>query len=251
MRTAALRAEAAAADAANQAAAVRARVAAALGLPLAALERVALPATSSPVRLSSEAIATARRESLQSRADILAALAKYQSAQSALELEVARRVPDFHLGPGYQWDQGSNKWTLGITFELPIFHRNEALIAETTARRAESAAQFTGVQAQAIAAIDAAVAAQGAAATQLARARQLRVEVEKQSAAMQQRLELGGADQVEKQTAQLDLATVDAAVIDAENAAAVAAGQLEDALQLPFPHLATLAQATSANSRTP
>jgi hypothetical protein len=56
---------------------------------------------------------------------------------------------------------------------------------------------------------------------------------------------------VEVQTARLDLATVDSSVIDAENAAAIAGGQLEDTLQIPFPHLATLADAKPAKSRTP
>lgn len=250
MRTAWLRAESAAADASGQAAVARGRVAAALGLPLAALEGVALPAAPSPPLVSTDVMAKARREALQSRADILTALAKYQSAHFALELEFAKRLPDIHLGPGYQWDQGSNKWTLGISFELPVFHRNEAPIAEATARRLEAAAQFNLVQAQAIAAIDSAVAARNAAGIQLGRVRQLRTEVEKQGALVQQRLELGGADQVEVQTARLDLSTVEAAIAEAENAAAVAAGQLEDALQLPFPHLAALAEAAPAKSRT-
>src|SRR5204863_4886741 len=116
---------------------------------------------------------------------------------SALELELAKRVPDFHLGPGYQWDQGANKWTLAISFELPVFHRNEAPIAEATARRAEAAAQFNVVQAQVLAAIDAAVAAQGAAAQQIDHARRLRTELESQRARAQQRVELGAADQLE------------------------------------------------------
>jgi outer membrane protein TolC len=251
VRAARLRAEAAAADAAGQATLARARAAAALGLPLAALDGVTLPAAPAVQLLSPEAIAAARRESLQSRADLLAALAKYHAAHSALELEIAKQTPDFHLGPGYQWDQGSNKWTLGISFELPIFHRNEAPIAEATARRAEAAAQFNVVQAQAMAAIDAALTAQKVATVQLDRARQLHAEIEKQNAFVQQRLELGSADQVEVQTARLDLAMAEAAVADAGGATATAAGQLEDALQLPFPHLAALASAAPAKSHAP
>ncbi len=239
-RSALLRAESAAADAASQAAVARAHVAAALGLPAAALENVTLPVPAAPEPMPAAALAEARRESLRSRADVLAALAKYQSAHAALELEIAKQVPDFHLGPGYQWDQGPNKWTLAISFELPVFHRNEAAIAEAVARRAEAAAQFELVQAQVIAAIDAAVAAQTVATAQLERARQLRAEAERQHALTQQRLAAGGADQVEVQTAQLDLATAETSVLDAENAAATAGGALEDALQLPFPHLATL-----------
>jgi len=210
-----------------------------------------LPSPPTPPLLSPKALATARHESLQTRSDILAALAKYLSAQAALELELAKRLPDFHLGPGYQWDQGSNKWTLGISFELPVFNRNEGAIGEAVARRAEAAAQFNLVQSQAIAAIDTAVATLNTAAPQLNRAQQLHLEIEKQSALTQKRLELGSADQVEVLTARLDLIAVESAVADAENTAATAAGQLEDALQLPFPHLATLADAAAAKSRTP
>jgi outer membrane protein TolC len=190
--------------------------------------------------MSAAALADARRESLRSRADVLAALAKYHSAHAALELEVAKQAPDLHLGPGYQWDQGPNKWTLAISFELPVFHRNEAAIAEATARRAEAAAQFELVQSQVIAAIDAAVAAQTVATAQLDRARALQAEVARQDERTRQRLAAGGADQVEVTTSQLDLANAETAVLDAETAAANAAGALEDALQIPFPHLAAL-----------
>jgi outer membrane protein TolC len=251
VRTALLRAQAAAADAGSQAAAARGHVATALGLPLTALTGVNLPLPPAPPALSPQATATVRRESLQSRADILAALAKYRSAQAALELEFAKRVPDFHLGPGYQWDQGNNKWTLGISFELPVFNHNEAPIAEAVARRAEAAAQFNVIQTQAIAAIDDAIATQAATARQLERMQQLRLEIESQFARTQQRLELGRADQVEIQTARLDLAAVESSVIDAENAVAITGGQLEDTLQIPFPHLATLAEPPPAKSRTP
>jgi outer membrane protein TolC len=247
-RAALLRAEAVAADAATQAATARARVAAALGLPLAALENVALPAPAVAPPLNGDALAAARRASLQSRADVLAALAKYEAAQATLALELAKQTPDFHLGPGYQWDQGGNKWTLALTFELPVFNRNEGPIAEAVARRAEAAAQFTAVQAQALAAIDAATAAQAAAAAQLDHARQLRAEVAAQAARARQRRESGAGDQLEVQTAELDVATADTLVLEAENSAALAAGQLEDALQIPFPRFATLAPSAPAGS---
>jgi broad specificity phosphatase PhoE len=29
--------------------------------------------------------------------------------------EIAKQYPDIHLGPGYQYDQGVNKWTLGFS----------------------------------------------------------------------------------------------------------------------------------------
>ena len=239
-RTAMFRAQSAVTDAASQAITARARIAAALGLPLAALDGVTLVPSATPAFLSDDQMMAARRLSLQSRSDVLAALARYASAQAALELEVAKQKPDFHLGPGYQWDQGVSKWSLALTFELPIFNHNEAPIAEAVARRAEAAAQFGAVQAQAVATVDAAVAAQRAAAAQLEYVRKLRVETERQRGLASRRLELGASDQLEVQTAELDLATTATMLADAENAVALASGQLEDALQVPFNRLDTL-----------
>jgi cobalt-zinc-cadmium efflux system outer membrane protein len=239
-RSAWLRAEAAAADAAIQAATARARVAAALGLSASAIAGVTLPEPTVPPAFSPEALAEVRRQSLRSRADVLAALAKYQSAQAALELELAKQTPDIHLGPGYQWDQGQNKWSLGISFEFPVFHRNEGPIAEAVARRAEAAAQFNVVQGQTIAAIDAAIAAMQGAAAQLDRAHRLQDEVARQTSLAQQRRELGSADELEVASTRLDQAMTESTLLDAEIAAKTAAGQLEDALQVPFANLAAL-----------
>jgi cobalt-zinc-cadmium efflux system outer membrane protein len=241
-RTAWLHAESAAADAHGQALSARARAAAAIGVPVTALERVALPMPVPPVTYSREALAAAREEALRSRPDILMALAKYHAAHATLELEVAKRVPDFHLGPGYQWDQGSNKWTLALGLELPLFHRNDAAIAVAAAHRAEAAAQFNLVQTQAIAAIDQAIAAGEAARFQSERAHQLLEESHRQVARVQQRVELGAADQVEWQTAKLDQLAAENTVLDSESAAALAAGQLEDALQRPLPRIEAVAQ---------
>src|SRR5262249_45762517 len=124
-RTALLRTESALVDAHNQELAARAKVAAALGLSTAALGSIALPHPPAGSPLSEAELLLARKEALQHRADILIALAKYRSVQTALELEIERRIPDFHVGPGYQWDQGSNKWMLSVSFELPLFHGNE------------------------------------------------------------------------------------------------------------------------------
>jgi outer membrane protein TolC len=243
-RTAWLRAEAAAADAAVQADAARIRVAAALGVPAAALIHVRLPAVPPPPHWTDAELTTARRAALLSRADVLAALAKYRAADAALGLELARRMPEIHLGPAYQYDQGQNKWSLGISFELPVFNRHEGPIAEASARRAEAAAQFNLVQTQALVAVDRAAAALRAAERQLQRAAQIEDQTRAQSASVQQRLRAGGADQVELETAAVDAANSAGMALDAEAAVSAAAGQLEDALQTPFPHIAAVAKTT-------
>jgi outer membrane protein TolC len=237
-----LRAEAAAADASAQAEAARSRVASTLGLPVSAIDGMRLPDVSLAPSWSDAQLAQAKRAALLSRSDVLGALAKYRSANAALELELARKMPDVHLGPGYQYDQGLNKWSLGITFEIPVFNRNEGPIAEAAAHRAEAAAQFNLVQAQALAAIESAVAALRAAEAQLQRARQVESDTRSQRESVHQRLAAGGADRVELETADLDAETSAGTVLDAEAAVASAAGQLEDALQVPFPNIAAVAE---------
>lgn len=242
-RVAFVRAESAAAEATRQTAVARQRVAQALGVPMAALTGVTLqppPALPAAPRAPEEMTA-ARRQSLQTRADVLAALARFEATQAALALEVAKQRPDFHLGPGYQWDQGDNKWTLGLTLELPVFNRNEGPIAEAEARRRESAAQFFAVQAQALSEIDAALTAQQVAFAALDQLRRVQAEVTRQAGAAEQRLRAGGADQVEVLSAQLERATADLAVVEAEAQVASAAGQLENALQVPFAKLEAVA----------
>lgn len=250
-RIALIKAESAASEAHHQVAVSRSRIAQTLGLPSAALADTKLAEPSEPAISSSEVLIAARRQSLQSRSDVLAALARYESAQAALQLETAKRFPDIHLGPGYQWDQGQSKWSLGLSVELPVFNRNEGPLAEAAARRNEAAAQLNAVQAQVIAAIDNAVAAQSAATAQLDRTRALRAELEKQSTLVQSRLAAGGADQVDVQSALLELRNAELALADAEAAAATAAGQLEDALQVPFSHLDAVISTAAVPPRSP
>jgi outer membrane protein TolC len=234
-----LKAEAAAADVERQAPLARNRVAQILGVPLAALEGIRLDdmlAAPGPF-LSADEVTVARRLALQSRADVLAALARYEASQAALQWEVARQYPDLHLGPGYQYDLGENKWSLALTLELPLFNRNEGPLAEAEARRREAAAEFIVVQVRAIGEIDGAAAAQTAAAGQLAHLRRLQEELGKQSTFMDARLTAGEADRLESQNAKIELNLGRLALLDAEAGTIAAAGQLEDALQIPLGNL--------------
>ncbi len=241
-RTALIKAEAAAADAERQAPLARNRLAGVLGVPLAALEGVKFDdlLSARPLRLAPADLAAARRQSLQSRADVLGALAHYEASQAALQLELARQYPDFHIGPGYQYDLGENKWSLALSLELPLFNHNQGPIAEAEARRRQAAAEFTVAQAKAIAEIDGAAATQAAAIEQLAHMRRLRDELQKQIALVQARLDAGDADRVELQSSRIDLAASDATFLDAVAGAALATGQLEDALQVPFHNLSAV-----------
>src|SRR6185369_3721510 len=179
-----------------------------------------------------------RREVLQNRPDILATLSDYAASQSALELEIAKQYPDVHLGGSYQWDQGENKWALGVTMELPVLNRNEGPIAEAEARRTEAAARFTALQAKVIAEIDRSLTNRLAVQEQLRQIENLVATQRQQLQSIQTAFQAGSADQLEVKSAQLEAGLSELAQLDAQVRWQQSLGQLEDAFQRTFPGLA-------------
>src|SRR5437762_604507 len=141
-------------DAHSKRAEARARLAAALGVGASALEDAGLSPDFADRSVAELTSAEARRVALQGRSDVLSALGDYAAAEAELQLQIAKQHPDVHLSPGYQYDQGDNKWTLGIVLELPVLHQNQGPIAEARARRDEAAARLTEVRAKVIGEID-------------------------------------------------------------------------------------------------
>jgi len=233
------KAEAEAGDAERQMAAARARLSQSLGVPLAALDgqRIGDPFAAMAQELSPSDLVAARRHCLQSRPDVLASLAAYEASQAELQLEIAKQYPDVHLGSGYQWDQGESKWNLAVSLELPLFNRNQGPIAEADAKRRAAAAQFVATQARVVAELDAALAERTAARGQIAGLEKINAELKKQADLVHDQLSAGSADQLEDAAAQLELGLGRLALLDAQTKAALAAGRLEDALQVPFSHL--------------
>ena len=148
----------AALDAATQAAQARIRLAGALGVPVRALAGIVLSYDGLlEPRLDLPSLEI-RRRALLSRPDVLAALSEYASADAAFRLEIAKQYPDLNLGPDFQMDQTDAKWTLGLSFVLPLLSRNKGPIAEAEARRTESAARFLALQTRVIGEVDSAAA---------------------------------------------------------------------------------------------
>jgi outer membrane protein TolC len=222
----------------------RSNLARALGVPLHALDGVSLDFEFEPVGTLD--VAQSRRLALQNRADIAAGLAEYAASEADLQAEIARQYPDLHLGPAFEWDQGENKWSLGIGFELPL-NRNRGGIAQAEAQREESAARFRALETGVIAQIDRASATHGVAIDQLKRARTLHDALAKDIAHQEARLRAGDIDQLEFQTSKLEAAVSAVAVLDSEVRAAQAAGELEDALQQPLAALDALNASPRAN----
>ena len=221
-------------DASKQKAQSRIRLAGALGLPIRALEGAGLSFEGLlQPRLDLPTIEM-RRKALLGRADILAALSEYAGADSALRLEIAKQYPDLNLGPGFQLDQTDAKWTLGLSFILPLLNRNKGPIAEAEARRTETAARFLALQAKTIEAIENAAASCRAALGKIRTAEDLRQGLLKQEAAAKARYELGDISKLEWLSLRIELAASELARLDALVKAQQAAGELEDALQSPL-----------------
>jgi outer membrane protein TolC len=220
-------------DAERLEAEARARLADAVGVSVRAIEGIPFSFDRFDRVPAEPAIAELREQSLLGRADILRALAEYAASQSALQLEIARQYPDLTLGPGYEYDQGDNKWSLGLSINMPP-DRNRGAIAEAAARREESAARFNALQASVLGEIDLAAAAYRAAAAKQADAAAMLTDLGRQELIAQGSLAAGAISGAELAGLQLQVATTRLARFDALMQVLRAAGQLEDAVQAPL-----------------
>jgi outer membrane protein, heavy metal efflux system len=221
-------------DATSQYRQARVQLANALGLPLRALNRVQFSFTGLdqfPRELTAPEI---RRDAILNRADVRGALAEYAASQSALQLEIAKQYPDIHLGPGYELDQTDNKWSLGISVDLPILNHNQGPVAEAQANRAAAAAHFLTVQTTAIAEIDSALAGYDAALQKSATAKSLLDNLQKQVIFVREQEKAGEVEPLTLANAEAEYATGAQNQLDALVKAQQALGQLEDAVQSPL-----------------
>ena len=224
------------AEAGRTRAEARAGLAESIGVPVRSLDDVELPGdfpadTAVAASLTSQEI---RHEALLGRSDILAGLADYAAAQSDLQLEIARQYPDVHLNPGYQWDQGDNIWSLGITFELPVLHQNQGPIAEAKARRAEASARFNALQAKVLADIDRAVENYHATEKTVALLGSLAADQAKSRDAIAAQVKAGAAAPLDLLNAQLEFAVAQAGQLETQVKKQQSLADLEDAVQRPI-----------------
>ncbi|MBN9564420.1 MAG: TolC family protein [Alphaproteobacteria bacterium] len=215
----------------------RVQLAAAIGVPVRALDDVRLsvaafdyPGTPNP-GLATGAL---RRRALSGRSDVQSSLAQYEATQSALQLQIANQYPNLLLGPGYDYDFGTNKFILNPAVDLPIFNQNQGPIAQATANRREAAASFTALQARIIGAIDAAVAAYRSTARTLGTADALLADEQVRQRQAKASFAAGEIDRPTLVTAELEAAVIRSSRFDALVLQRQALGALEDALQQPL-----------------
>ena len=249
-------------DATGQSAQARVQLAGALGVPLRALDDVELSFVgldqfpqnplggAEPHRLfngpdQSPQVVTAdelfrvlvpfyQHRAIMDRADVRGALADYAASQSALQLEIAKQYPDLHLGPGYELDQTDNKWSLGVSLDLPILNHNQGPVAEAMANRAAAAAHFLTVQTTAIAEIDSALAGYEAALKKSAAVKTLLDDMQKKLDSVRAQAQAGVVEPLTLANAEVEYATGAQSQLDALVKAQQALGQLEDAIQGPL-----------------
>jgi cobalt-zinc-cadmium efflux system outer membrane protein len=224
------------ADARRQGVEARARLSEAIGVPLRALKEVRFAAglPRDVRRVAELTTSEVRRVALQTRPDILAALAEYAASQSALQLEIAKQYPDVHLQPGYEFDQGNSKWSLGLVVELPVLNQNQGPIAEAKARREEAAARFNALQAKILAEIDSAIEVFRISETNSNTLRKLAETQAKRRDSVAAQLKVGAVDELELLNAQIEYATAELVQLEGQIKLQQAAAAVEDSVQRPF-----------------
>ncbi len=222
-------------DATSRVVEARARVAEAVGIPQHAFDDAGLVLVPLKdfVALGDLTSTEVRRAALQNRADILGALADYAASQATLQLEIAKQYPDVHLNPGYQFDQGDNKWSLGLTFELPILNQNQGPIAEAAARRAEAAAKFNAVQAKALAEIERATEILKVTDENLATLQSLAEAQAQQRESVEAQVKAGALEPLDLLNAKLEFASAQLVQLEGRVKFQQAVAALEDAVQMP------------------
>jgi outer membrane protein TolC len=230
------RARSSLADNTRQQAAALAQLAQALGVSISALQQqrfiwddlIHIPALDESVLLKQ------RDAALLSRTDLERAVLDYQSRELQLQQAVRQQYPQVSIGPGYTWDHGVHKASLGVSLSLPIFNRNQGPIAEAEAARMVAGEQVMAVQAKVLNEIDAAQQAYQSAVEVL----QGVVQQSDVTAALLQQTEraltLGAADQSTVLAARLAANAQALSVLNAVEMMQQALGQLEDALRTPL-----------------
>jgi len=211
-------------------------LAAAIGIPESGLagksflwlevDRPPAPASLPPDSLRSEAVGN--------RLDVQRALAQYEAAQAALQLEVARQYPDINLGPAYAYEEGSNFISLSLSAVLPLRNRNEGPIAEAEAQRKVVGAQLLAVQSTVIADTDRSLGQYTAVYTTLDEAERSVSQLQEQQRAARRMLQSGETEQLTLTAAELQTSVAERARLDAIHQAQLSLGLVEDALQLPI-----------------
>lgn len=213
---------------------LRAAVASMTGLPAHALDTVLLKTSPEPVPAGSLPTEAVQRAALLNRLDIRSALARYDAAEARLRLEIARQRPDIVLSPGYSFDQGDNRWSLGLSLILALLHNNEGPIAEASAQRELEGRQFEALQMRVIGEQEMALAHYRAALEEAEQAGKLLAAQRQQLERSERQFEAGYIDRLELTVARLEVLAAEQGLFAVSIKSQRALAALEDAVQRPL-----------------
>ena len=214
------------------------------GLPIA----VTLSSLNAPAQTTAAAL---QQAALLNRLDVRAGVARYAAADAALRLALLRQWPEIVLKPGWAWDQGDRRWSLGVGLTLPAVGGNQQAINLARAQRDAEAAEFAVLQQQALSELD---AAQLAAQLATGRQRQASLDLEAAQAHIrrsQQRLNAGSIDRLVWLDSRAEAHQAQARWIDALAAGLAARAALEDAMQRPLDGLFAPARKEARGADSP
>lgn len=174
------------------------------------------------------------RTALINRMDIQSLLAQYRAAEAALKLQIARQYPNIHLGPGYRYDQGENKFAFGFTVAIPVFNQNQGAIAAANARRKVIAAELNQKQTTVITRIGSALAGYRSALHQWHTADNIASQSLTELRATRSAFKSGAQSRLALAKAQLEFNKFSQAASQSRLAAVLALGKLEDVLEDPL-----------------
>ncbi len=219
------------ADAEKQIGETKIILAESMGIPVAVLDKTLIETTfPAQANLAPDQI---RQIALTKRPDLLASLQDYEASQSALQLEIAKQYPDIHLGPGYTWDQGVNKWSAGVSITLPLLNHNQGPVREAKARREEARAKLLGLQEKVIFEVERTLHSYQAALSKLQTAHDLLSNAQHQHHLVDSMLKTGTAGQLALLNSELALKSSELAFSDAQFNFDLALGALEDSVMFP------------------
>lgn len=221
-------------DAERQAAEATVSLAAAVGLPPDALEGRSLSFEELNTAPSEAMLTEARVQALFNRADLLGVLADYAASEDALRLEIAKQYPDLHLGPGYEFDQGDSKWSVGLSVSLPFFNRNRGPIAEAEARRTAAAARFDALQLSVLEEVARATTTYQVARQKMAAADTMATVLQTQEQRAEALLASGEISEADLVALRLEVNAIALERVGALSEVQQALSALEDALQSPL-----------------
>lgn len=211
-------------------------LAVAIGVPVDALNSVALSTAEfdSPPAIPDEgSVAELGRRALTDRADLRNLLAQYEASQSALQIQIANQYPNVSLTAAYNYDF-RNQFEINPAVDLPVFNQNHGPIAEAEGRRREAATRFLALQASVTGQIEQGMTSYRAATAAVMKADRLVKDEEERLRQMQQAFQAGAVDRPTLVTVELEAVTIEARRFDAVVLQRQAVGQLEDALQQPL-----------------